>query len=51
MFKRKSVTFARELLVIAYYFNKEGGKEGQRELVLSLNWRSRCLKERGRKQL
>lgn len=30
MFKRKSVTFARELLVIAYYFNKEGGKEGQR---------------------
>lgn len=24
MFKRESVTFAREVLVIAYYFNKEG---------------------------
>ena len=26
MFKRESVTFAREVLVIAYYFNRERGR-------------------------
>lgn len=58
MFRRESVTFAGEVWVMAYYFNKEGvcvcvcvyistKRVCVCVCVFSLNWRSRCLKEKG----